>query len=361
MNSIYNFSAGPAMLPKDVLCKAQEELKNWNNLRCSIMEISHRTQEFYQVIMEAEKDLRDLLNISDNYRILFCQGGARGQFSAIPMNLIKNFSNADYINSGYWSNCALLESKKYCNPKNILIRKKKNNQTYLLKPSQWNISDFSAYIHYCPNETIDGLSLYEEPDFHNKIVIGDFSSFILSRPIDIEKYGIIYASSQKNIGPSGITIIIIREDLIGYASKVCPSVFDYNILYKYNSMFNTPPTFSWYLSGLVFKWLKKKGGIKKIAQLNKEKSDLLYQVIDNSKFYINNIDKKNRSEMNVVFHLFDSELDKIFLEESKKNGLYALKGHLIVGGIRASIYNAMPLKGVKKLAKFMLFFERKYG
>ncbi|WP_178919209.1 3-phosphoserine/phosphohydroxythreonine transaminase [Buchnera aphidicola] len=361
MNSIYNFSAGPAMIPKDVLCKAQKELKNWNNLRCSIMEISHRTQEFYQVVTEAEKDLRDLLNIPDNYRILFCQSGARGQFSAVPMNLIRNFSGADYINSGYWSNCAFVESKKYCNPKSISIKKTKNNKTYLLKPSEWNISDISAYIHYCPNETIDGLSVYEEPNFHNKIVIGDFSSFILSRSINIENYGLIYASSQKNIGPSGITIIIIRQDLIGYASKLCPSVFDYNTLYKYNSMFNTPPTFAWYLSGLIFKWLKKKGGIKKIAQLNKEKSDLLYEVIDNSKFYINNINKENRSEMNVVFHLLNSELDKIFLEESKKNGLYALKGHLIVGGIRASIYNAMPLKGVKKLAKFMLFFEKKYG
>lgn len=361
MNSIYNFSAGPAMIPKDVLKKAQKELKNWNNLGCSVMEISHRTKEFHQVIKEAEEDLKDLLNIPDTYKVLFCQGGARGQFSAIPMNLLGNLSRADYINSGYWSNSAFLESKKYCNSKNILIRKTKNNNIYLLKPSEWNISNISAYIHYCPNETIDGLSLYEEPSFQNKIVVGDFSSFILSRSININKYGLIYAGAQKNIGPSGITIVIIRKDLIGYASKLCPSVFDYNIMHQYNSMFNTPPTFAWYLSGLVFKWLKQQGGIKKIEQLNKKKSDLLYQVIDNSHFYINNIDKKNRSQMNVVFHLFNSELDKIFLQESNKFGLYALKGHFIVGGMRASIYNAMPIEGVKKLAKFMLFFEKKYG
>ncbi|WP_348769316.1 3-phosphoserine/phosphohydroxythreonine transaminase [Buchnera aphidicola] len=361
MNLIYNFSAGPAMIPETVLCQAKKELKNWKNLGCSVMEISHRTENFCQVVREAEKDLKDLLNISDAYKILFCQGGARGQFSAIPMNLLGKFSKADYINSGYWSNSAFLESQKYCNSENIFIRKVKNQRTYLLKPDQWNINDDSAYVHYCPNETIDGLSLYEEPNFKNKIIIGDFSSFILSRSVDINKYGVIYASAQKNIGPSGITIIIIRKDLIGYASKLCPSILNYHIINQYNSMFNTPPTFSWYLSGLVFKWLKKQGGVKEIEKLNKEKSDMLYQIIDNSNFYINNINKENRSQMNVVFHLFDSKLNSIFLKESENFGLYALKGHFIVGGIRASIYNAMPLEGVKKLAKFMLFFEKKYG
>ncbi|QCI17132.1 3-phosphoserine/phosphohydroxythreonine transaminase [Buchnera aphidicola (Aphis helianthi)] len=361
MNVIYNFSPGPAMIPKEVLYKAQKELKNWNNLGYSVMEISHRTKEFYQVVIEAEEDLRSLLNISDNYRILFCQGGARGQFSAIPMNLLGNFTQADYINSGYWSNSAFLESKKYCNSNNILIRQLKNKKIFLLKPSQWNIRDVSAYIHYCPNETIDGISLYEEPNFNNKVVVGDFSSYILSRSIDINKYGLIYAGAQKNIGPSGITIVIIRKDLIGYASKSCPSILDYSIINKNNSMFNTPPTFAWYLSGLVFKWLKKKGGVKIIEKLNQKKSDLLYQVIDNSDFYINNIVKENRSQMNIIFHLINSELNEIFLKESKKFGLHALKGHSIVGGMRASIYNAMPIEGVKQLVKFMLFFEKKYG
>jgi phosphoserine aminotransferase len=205
------------------------------------------------------------------------------------------------------------------------------------------------------------MSIYEEPNFKNKIIVGDFSSFILSRKINIKNYGLIYAGAQKNIGPSGITIILIRKDLIGYASKISPSIFNYHTMSKYNSMFNTPPTFSWYLSGLVFKWLKKQGGIKKIEALNQKKSNLLYQIIDNSDFYINNIDKRNRSQMNVVFHLYDSKLNDFFLKEAKDVGLNALKGHYVVGGMRASIYNAMPLEGVQSLAEFMLYFEKKYG
>lgn len=361
MNLIYNFSAGPAMIPKDVLNQAKQELQNWNQTGCSVMEISHRSKEFIQVTLEAQKDLRDLLNISNNYEILFCQGGARGQFSAVPMNLLGNLKCADYINSGYWSNCAMIEAKKYCSPKNILIKRKKNGKDLLLKPSEWNISNISAYIHYCPNETIDGMSIYEEPNFKDKVIVGDFSSYILSRTINIENYGLIYAGAQKNIGPSGITIILIRKDLIGHASKISPSIFNYHIISKNNSMFNTPPTFSWYLSGLVFKWLKKQGGIKKIEELNQKKSNLLYKIIDQSGFYINNIDKKNRSQMNIVFHLYNSKLNEIFLEESKKEGLNALKGHYIIGGMRASIYNAMPFKGVQTLAEFMLYFEKKYG
>ncbi|CAL4322969.1 Phosphoserine aminotransferase [Buchnera aphidicola (Protaphis terricola)] len=361
MSLIYNFSAGPATIPKDVIYQAQKELINWKNLGCSVMEISHRTKEFNTVAIEAEQNLRYLLNISNNYKILFCQGGARGQFSAIPMNLLGKYSKADYINSGYWSHSAFIESKKYCFSRNILIKKIKNNKISLLKYKKWDISDISDYIHYCPNETIDGLSIYEEPFFDNKIIVGDFSSFILSRSININKYGLIYAGAQKNIGPAGITIIIIRKDLLKNTLKICPSILDYNIISKYNSMFNTPPTFAWYLSGLVFKWIKKKGGIKKIEELNKKKSDLLYKTIDNSMFYINNIDQSNRSKMNVVFDLFDPKLNTKFLKEAKNFGLYALKGHSKVGGMRASIYNAMPLDGVKKLVKFMLFFEKKYG
>ncbi|CAL4323017.1 phosphoserine transaminase [Buchnera aphidicola] len=361
MNLIYNFSAGPAMLPKEVLHQAEKELRDWNQIGSSIMEISHRSKEFIQVSLETEQDLRDLLSIPDSYEILFCQGGARGQFSAVPMNLLKNCKYADYINSGYWSNCALIEAKKYCIPNNILIKQVQYDKIFLLKPSEWNISDTSAYIHYCPNETIDGTSIYEEPKFKDKIIVGDFSSFILSRKINIENYGLIYAGAQKNIGPSGITIVIIRKDLIGYACKMLPSVFNYHILSKHNSMFNTPPTFSWYLSGLVFKWLKKKGGIKNIEKLNEKKSNLLYQIIDDSDFYINNIDKKNRSRMNIVFHLHDSKLNNFFLEEAKKFGLHALKGHYAIGGMRASVYNAMPLEGVQSLSKFMLYFEKRYG
>ncbi|AEO08108.1 3-phosphoserine/phosphohydroxythreonine transaminase [Buchnera aphidicola] len=361
MSTIYNFSAGPAMMPKDVLLQAQEEFQNWNKLGCSIMEISHRSEEFIQVAIEAEKDLRDLLNIPDDFKVLFCQGGARGQFSAVPMNLLHHVKKTDYINSGYWSNCAFIESKKYCIPNTILIKKKHNEKIFLLPMSQWEINKDSAYIHYCPNETIDGLSIYEEPLFEKKVIIADFSSCILSRVINIRNYDLIYAGAQKNIGPSGITIIIIRKNMIRFLSKISPSILDYKIISEHQSMFNTPPTFAWYLSGLVFKWLKKKGGLKNIEKLNKKKSDLLYKKIDDSDFYINNINNMNRSMMNVIFYLKNPKLNQIFLEEATKSGLNYLKGHRIVGGMRASIYNAMPLEGVQALIKFMSYFENRYG
>lgn len=361
MNLVYNFSAGPAMMPVDVLSQARKELQNWNQLKCSVMEISHRSEEFLHVVLEAEKDLRELLNIPDSYKVLFCQGGARGQFSAVPINLLGKSECADYIDSGYWSKCAATEAQKYCIPKKIFIKEKNNGKTFLLPMSQWNISKNSAYIHYCPNETMDGIAIYEEPVFDNKIIIGDFSSFILSRSINIENYDLIYASAQKNIGPSGITVVIIRENLIGYASKISPSILDYRIISEYNSMFNTPPTFAWYLSGLVFKWLKKQGGLKEIEKLNKIKSDLLYKKIDDSDFYINKIEQKNRSQMNVVFYLAEPKLNNIFLKEAHHLGLTGLRGHRIVNGMRASIYNAMPLEGIKSLIKFMLYFENRYG
>ncbi|QCI20449.1 3-phosphoserine/phosphohydroxythreonine transaminase [Buchnera aphidicola (Brachycaudus cardui)] len=361
MNTIYNFSAGPAMIPQDVLNQAKQELQNWQNLGFSIMEISHRSKEFIEVAEQAEQDLRDLLHIPDFYKVLFCQGGARGQFSAVPINLLGNLKTADYIDSGYWSKSAFIEAKKYCIPNSISIKEQINGKTSLLSMSQWDVNKKSAYIHYCPNETIDGLSIYEEPKFKDKIIIGDFSSCILSRSINIENYDLIYAGAQKNIGPAGITIIIIRENLIGYTSKISPSILDYKIISEYNSMFNTPPTFAWYLSGLVFKWLKRKGGLKKIEELNQIKSHLLYEKIDKSNFYINTIDDKNRSKMNVVFNLVDPNLNEIFLKESFESGLIALKGHSIIGGMRASIYNAMPLEGIQSLIKFMSYFENRYG
>ncbi|AEO08664.1 phosphoserine aminotransferase [Buchnera aphidicola str. Ak (Acyrthosiphon kondoi)] len=361
MNVVYNFSAGPAMIPRDVLYQAKKELQNWKKSGSSVMEISHRSEEFIRVALEAEQDLRDLLKIPDSFKVLFCQGGARGQFSAIPMNLLGNSKTADYINSGYWSNCAFIEAKKYCSPQSIYIRENHNKKECLLPMRQWNVSNKSAYIHYCPNETIDGLSIYEEPFFENKIIVADFSSFILSRLINIKNYDLIYAGAQKNIGPAGITIIIIRKKLIGYSSKIAPSILDYKTISEHNSMFNTPPTFAWYLSGLVFKWLKKQGGLEEIEKLNQKKSDLLYKKIDNSEFYINKIDSKNRSQMNVVFHLINPKLNTIFLKEASKLGLKYLRGHSIVGGMRASIYNAMPLKGVKSLIKFMSYFENRYG
>lgn len=361
MNVVYNFSAGPAMIPRDVLHKAQKDLHNWKQSNCSIMEISHRSEAFMQVALESERDLRDLLKIPDDFKVLFCQGGARGQFSAIPMNLLGHLTTADYINSGYWSNCALIEAEKYCTPQSIFIRQICDEKESLLPMNKWNINKNSAYIHYCPNETIDGLCIYEEPVFENKILIGDFSSVILSRPINVDNYDLIYASAQKNIGPAGITIIIIRENLIGYSSNISPSILDYQKISEYNSMFNTPPTFSWYLSGLVFKWLKKQGGLKEIERLNQKKSELLYKKIDDSDFYINKIDVKNRSQMNVVFHLINPKLNTIFLKEAAEFGLNYLRGHIAVGGMRASIYNAMPLEGIESLIKFMSYFENRYG
>lgn len=362
MEKIYNFSAGPAMLPREVLKKVKYELYNWQGSGRSVMEISHRSKHFINFVQETEHNLRTLLEIPNNYKVLFCQGGARGQFSAIPMNLLSHISYApDYINSGYWSKLASIEAARYCNPNVINVKIKKDNKKSILPMSQWSIKLKSAYIHYCPNETIDGLAIRENPNFGSKIVIGDFSSTILSYKIDIKKYGIVYASAQKNIGASGITLIIIRDDLLNDSKKLVPSILNYQVLSDTYSMFNTPSTFSWYLSGLVFKWLIKMGGVKSIQEINQKKASLLYQTIDQSNFYINNINNDNRSYMNVTFKLINISLEKVFLKEAHKNGLYALRGHTLVGGCRASIYNAMPIEGVKKLVKFMIHFENQYS
>lgn len=360
MKKIFNFSAGPSMLPKEVLIKAKKELCNWNNLKFSIMEISHRSKEFIKLTEQIEKDIRDLLNIPNNYKVLFCHGGGRGQFSAVPLNLLKKNKNADYINSGFWSYSAIQESKKYCLPNIIDVKIIFDNMIKIVPMKNWELNNNSEYIHYCPNETIDGIAINEEPNF-NKPVIADFSSTILSKPIKINNYDLIYASAQKNIGPSGITLVIIKDDLLGYARTESPSILNYKLLAKYNSMFNTPPTFSWYLAGLVFKWLKKKGGLVEINKLNEIKSNLLYSAIDKSNFYYNNICSNNRSKMNVIFKLYNSKLDKIFIQQAFNAGLYFIKGHKFLGGMRASIYNAMPLKGVRKLINFMNFFEQQHS
>lgn len=360
MKKIFNFSAGPAMLPTEVLLQAKKELCNWNSIGTSVMEISHRSKEFIQLTEKIDADIRELLKIPKNYKVLFCHGGGRAQFSAVPLNLLKKDDKADYINSGYWSNSAIQEAKKYCHPNNINIKIFFNKMIKMLPMKHWKLNSSAKYIHYCQNETIDGICINEEPKF-NKPVIADFSSSILSQPININNYDLIYASAQKNIGPSGITLVIIKSSLLGNARKELPSILNYKILSENNSMFNTPPTFSWYLSGLVFKWLKSQGGLKKICLLNKLKADLLYSAIDKSNFYCNNIFPDNRSKMNVTFTLLDKKLNSIFIENSYKEGLHALKGHKVIGGMRASIYNAMSVEGVKELIKFMNFFEKKYG
>lgn len=361
MTQVYNFSSGPAMLPVEVLRRAEQELCNWNGLGTSVMEISHRSKEFIQVAEEAEKDLRDLLKIPDNYKVLFCHGGARAQFAAVPMNLLGAAKTADYIDGGYWAHSAIQEAKKYCAPNGIDVKVERDGKRALLPMREWTLSDNAAYVHYCPNETIDGLAIDEQPDFGDKVVVADFSSTILSRPIDISRYGVIYAGAQKNIGPAGLTLVIVREDLLGHAQQALPSVLDYKTLADNDSMFNTPPTFAWYLSGLVFKWLKERGGVSEIDKINQAKADLLYGTIDRSDFYRNEVAVANRSRMNVPFQLADAALDALFLEESLAAGLHALKGHRVVGGMRASIYNAMPLEGVKALTDFMTDFERRHG
>lgn len=361
MTQVYNFSSGPAMLPADVLRRAQNELCDWQGLGTSVMEISHRSKEFIQVAEEAEKDFRDLLKIPSNYKVLFCHGGGRGQFAGVPLNLLGDKTTADYVDGGYWASSAVKEAHKYCTP-NVIDAKVTIDGLRAIKPmSEWQVSENSAYLHFCPNETIDGIATHETPDFGDTVVVADYSSSILSHPMDVSRFGVIYAGAQKNIGPAGLTLVIVREDLLGKAHKACPSILDYSVLNENDSMFNTPPTFAWYLSGLVFKWLKEQGGVEAMDKINRAKAELLYGVIDKSDFYRNDVAPANRSRMNVPFQLADSALDKLFLEESFAAGLHALKGHRVVGGMRASIYNAMPLEGVKALTNFMVDFERRHG
>ena len=361
MTQVYNFSSGPAMLPVEVLRRAEQELTNWHGLGTSVMEISHRSKEFIAVAEVAEQDFRDLLKIPSNYKVLFCHGGARAQFAAIPGNLLGEAKTADYIDGGYWAHSAIKEAEKFCAPNTIDIKTTHEGKRALLPMREWQLSDDAAYVHFCPNETIDGIAIDEEPDFGDKVVVADLSSTILSRPIDVSRYGVIYAGAQKNIGPAGLTLVVVREDLLGKAQSHVPSILDYKVLAENESMFNTPPTFAWYLSGLVFKWLKENGGVAEMDKINQAKADLLYGVIDNSNFYRNDVASSNRSRMNVPFQLADAALDKVFLEESLQAGLHALKGHRVVGGMRASIYNAMPLEGVKALTEFMIDFERRHG
>lgn len=356
MDNVYNFSAGPAALPKAVMAKAQKEFVEWNNLGTSVMEISHRSKEFIQVADEAEQDLRDLLNIPDNYKVLFCQGGARAQFAAVPLNLLGSAKKATYVDAGYWAESAINEAEKYCEVDTFVAKTELEGKTAVIDASEWQIDSESAYVHFCPNETIDGVEIADLPQT-DKPIVADMSSNILSREIDVSKYGVIYAGAQKNIGPAGICIAIVRDDLLDLANDLLPSFMSYKVLAEKDSMFNTPPTFAWYLSGLVFKWLKEQGGVAAVEKVNKEKADLLYNQIDESDFYVNKVHAKNRSRMNVPFQLAKPELDSLFLEQASERGLVALKGHRAVGGMRASIYNAMPLEGVQALVDFMKEFE----
>jgi len=350
------------MLPTAVMEKAQAEFCNWQGLGVSVMEVSHRSPEYIAMAGQAEQDLRDLLAIPENYKVLFCHGGGRGQFAAVPLNLLGDKLEADYLLTGQWSKSAVVEAKKHAriSETDIMITTA-DGKTSVKPTSEWPINAGAAYLHYCPNETIEGIEIFDLPETGVVPLVADMSSTILSRPIDVTKFGIIYAGAQKNIGPSGLSIVIVREDLIGYARKAIPSIFDYEVQAKADSMFNTPPTYAWYLAGLVFKWLKEQGGLAAIEKKNIAKAELLYNFIDSSDFYSNNVDTSVRSRMNIPFNLANDSLNEAFLSEAKEAGLLTLKGHKLVGGMRASIYNAMPIEGVQALVEFMGCFEKKYA
>jgi len=358
MSEVFNFCAGPAMLPKPVMLKAQSEFVNWQNMGSSVMELSHRSKQYIAVAKKAERDLRHLMEIPSNYKVLFCHGGGRGQFSAIPFNLLPEGGRAHYIVSGSWSKAAAKEAENFGHIMTQQVVIKENNQKAVLPFSQWDISEDTAYVHYCPNETVDGIEMFDIPDTGRIPLVADMSSTILSRHIDVSKFGLIYAGAQKNIGPSGLTLVIIRDDLLGNARATTPSIMNYQLAADNDSMYNTPPTYAWYLAGLVFEWLDSIGGVSAISKINQEKAELLYRTIDVSSLYTNNVATDNRSLMNVPFWLNDDGLNEAFLKQAEQAGLSALKGHRSVGGMRASIYNAMPLEGVKKLVNFMKKFEQ---
>ncbi len=354
----YNFSAGPAMLPEAVLKQAQEELPDWHGAGASIMEMSHRGKEFVSVHAEAEKDVRDLLGVPDNYKVLFLQGGASTQFATIPMNLLRGKTKADYIWTGSWGKKAISEAKKYCSV-NVAASSEGDKFTTIPPFESWSLSQDAAYVHYTPNETIEGVEFHWMPDVGNVPLVADFSSTILSRPIDVSRFGLIYAGAQKNIGPAGVTLVIVRDDLMGDVLPITPSVFDYAQQAKADSMLNTPPTYGIYLAGLVFKWMKAQGGLSAMGATNERKAKKLYAAIDGSSFYSNPVEKSSRSWMNVTFVLANAELDKEFLAGAEATGLTTLKGHRSVGGMRASIYNAMPEAGVDALIDYMADFEKR--
>jgi phosphoserine aminotransferase len=360
MSRVFNFSAGPAMLPEEVLQQAREEMLDWGGTGMSVMEMSHRGKEFMSIAQQAESDLRELLQIPGSYKVLFLQGGASSQFAMVPMNLTRKTAKVDYINTGSWSKKAIAEAKRFATV-NLAATTEASNFTTTPSQSELNLDPEAAYLHYTPNETIQGVEFPYLPETAGVPLVADFSSTILSRPIDVSRYGVIYAGAQKNIGPAGLTLVIIREDLIGNAIEKTPAMFQYSTHSESGSMYNTPPTYAWYLAGLVFKWLKGKGGLSGMAKINQRKAEALYSAIDNSGFYANPVSSDSRSWMNVPFTLADSALDGKFLEQASAAGLKTLKGHRSVGGMRASIYNAMPEAGVEALIDFMAEFERVNG
>ena len=360
MSRVYNFGAGPATLPLEVLQQVEAELLDWRGTGMSVMEVSHRSKEFVALADEATADLRELMQISDDYEVLFLQGGATTQFAAVPLNLLGDKRKADYLNTGMWSKKAIAEAKRYCDV-NVAATGEAGNFTSIPDADTWHLDADAAYVHYTPNETIGGVEFHDIPDTGSVPLVADMSSTILSKPVDVSRFGVIYAGAQKNIGPSGLTLVIVRKDLIGKESTMTPSMLRYQVQAEAGSMSNTPPSFAWYVAGLVFKTLLKRGGLAAVGEVNQRKAQKLYDAIDTSDFYANPVKIENRSLMNVPFTLANADKDAAFLKEAAAAGLTALKGHRSVGGMRASIYNAMTEEGVDALVSFMADFEQRHG
>lgn len=360
MTRAYNFGAGPAALPLPVLEKTRDELMEWGDARMSVMEMSHRGAHFRDIAQSAEQRLRRLLGIPDNYKVLFLQGGAQLQFAAVPLNLLRGNTRADYVDTGAWSSKAVSEARRYCTA-NVVASSKACGYTRIPPESSWTLDDAAAYLHYTSNETIGGVEFQRVPNGNGAPLVADMSSNILSRPVPVDRFALIYAGAQKNMGIAGLTVVIVREDLIGNALDVTPAVLDYKAQADAGSMTNTAPTYAWYIAGLVFEWLEGRGGLQQMEQVNADKAEKFYGYIDASDFYHNPIDPDCRSRMNVPFLLGTPELDDVFLREARDAGLEGLKGHRSVGGMRASIYNAMPPEGVDALVGFMRDFEKRRG
>jgi len=360
MKRIFNFSAGPAVLPTEVLEQARDEMLDWRGTGMSVMEMSHRGKEFISIHAQAEKDVRELMNVPANYKVLFMQGGAIGENAIVPMNMLRGKASADYINTGEWSKKSIKEAKKYGGV-NVAATGEGDNFTSIPKRDTWKLDANAAYVHICSNETIGGVQYHFTPNTGSVPLIADMSSDILSRPIDVSKYGLIYAGAQKNMGPAGLTLVIVRDDLIGQALPVTPSAFDYKQQAENDSMYNTPPTYAIYIAGLVFQWIKKQGGLAAMETHNRKKAAVLYDYLATSSFYTNPVAKDDRSLMNVPFKLKSEALDESFLKGAQALGMAQLKGHRSVGGMRASIYNAMPIAGVEALVAYMKEFEKKNG
>ena len=365
MSRVWNFSAGPAVLPEEVLRQAAGEMLDWHGSGMGVMEMSHRGKEFMSIIAAAEADLRELLAVPDNYRVLFMQGGAIAENAIIPLNLMGRKPRADYVLTGSWSVKSHKEARRY-GEVHVAATAEASGFTDVPPIEQWQLSDDPAYLFVCNNETIGGVEYPADPDLArigraDLPVVADMSSNILSRAIDVSKYGLIFAGAQKNIGPAGVTLVIVREDLLGHALPACPSAFDYRIVAEHGSMYNTPPTYGIYIAGLVFQWIKRQGGVAAIEQRNIAKARLLYEFLDGCGFYRTKVDPAFRSRMNVPFFLVDESLNERFLSDAREAGMVQLKGHKSVGGMRASIYNAMPLEGVAALVEFMRDFAARHG